>query len=219
MQWRSIVVGLLVLRVLLNCAVWLVFGLGPSWGFDFPIKFTFNLHKIELLKDGDGATVKTNAWSQHMYDSRDPQAKTCSKISGNSPKKSYLSFFQEGRDEYDRKYSSFPDALKVKMRGMARDMFYFGYDNYMKFAFPEDELNPIACEGRGPDVLNPSNININDVLGNYSLTLIDVLDTLLVLGNVTEFHRAVKLVIDTVSFDKDSTVQVFEANIRCSNSL
>lgn len=40
-----------------------------------------------------------------------------------------------------------------------------------------------------------------------------------VLGNVTEFHRAVKLVIDTVSFDKDSTVQVFEANIRykCAN--
>ncbi|KTF91004.1 hypothetical protein cypCar_00015877 [Cyprinus carpio] len=154
-----------------------------------------------------------------MYDNRNPQAKTCSKISGNSPKKSYLSFFQEGRDDYDRKYSSFPDALKVKMRGMARDMFYFGYDNYMKFAFPEDELNPIACEGRGPDVLNPSNININDVLGNYSLTLIDALDTLLVLGNVTEFHRAVKLVIDTVSFDKDSTVQVFEANIRILGSL
>lgn len=35
-----------------------------------------------------------------------------------------------------------------------------------------------------------------------------------VLGNVSEFHRAVKLVIDNVSFDKDSTVQVFEANIR-----
>lgn len=35
-----------------------------------------------------------------------------------------------------------------------------------------------------------------------------------VLGNVTEFQRAVKLVIDTVSFDKNSTVQVFEANIR-----
>lgn len=31
---------------------------------------------------------------------------------------------------------------------------------------------------------------------------------------MSEFHRAVKLVIDTVSFDKDSTVQVFEANIR-----
>ncbi|KAM4582783.1 ER degradation-enhancing alpha-mannosidase-like protein 1 isoform 2-T2 [Fundulus diaphanus] len=105
------------------------------------------------------------------------------------------------------------------MKDMAKEMFYFGYENYMKYAFPEDELNPIDCEGRGPDVLNPSNININDVLGNYSLTLIDTLDTLLVLGNVTEFQRAVKLVIDTVSFDKDSTVQVFEANIRILGSL
>lgn len=155
MQWRSIVVGLFVLRVVLHCAVWLVFGLGPSWGFDFPIKFTFNLHKFELLKNEDQATAKPSQWSQHMYEDRNPQAKTCSKISENSPKKFYLSFFRDGRDEYDKKYSSFPDALKVKMRGRARDMFYFGYDNYMKFAFPEDELNPIACKGRGPDVLNP----------------------------------------------------------------
>lgn len=59
-----------------------------------------------------------------------------------------------------------------------------------------------------------SNININDVLGDYCLTLIDSLDTLAVLGNVSEFHRAIQLVIDHVSFDKENTVQVFEANIR-----
>ena len=59
-----------------------------------------------------------------------------------------------------------------------------------------------------------SNININDVLGDYCLTLVDSLDTLAVLGNVTEFHRAVKLVTEHVSFDKENTVQVFEANIR-----
>lgn len=29
-----------------------------------------------------------------------------------------------------------------------KGMFYFGYDNYMKYAFPEDELNPIDCQGR-----------------------------------------------------------------------
>ncbi|UYV62865.1 K02A2.6-like [Cordylochernes scorpioides] len=58
-----------------------------------------------------------------------------------------------------------------------------------------------------------SNININDVLGDYSLTLIDTLDTLAVMGNTTEFQRAVQLVLDHVSFDKDNTVQVFEANI------
>uniref|UniRef100_A0A8C9ZTM0 alpha-1,2-Mannosidase n=1 Tax=Sander lucioperca TaxID=283035 RepID=A0A8C9ZTM0_SANLU len=180
MQWRSIVVGLVVLRLSLSCVLWLAFGLGPnvSWGFNFPLGFS--LHKLDL---------------------------------------SYLSFFDGNKDEYVRRYSSFPDTLKAKMKDMAKDMFYFGYDNYMKYAFPEDELNPIDCKGRGPDVLNPSNININDVLGNYSLTLIDTLDTLLVLGNVTEFHKAVKLVIDTVSFDKDSTVQVFEANIRILGSL
>ncbi|KAM4023298.1 ER degradation-enhancing alpha-mannosidase-like protein 1 isoform 1-T2 [Anomaloglossus baeobatrachus] len=122
-------------------------------------------------------------------------------------------------DEYGRRYSSFPAGLRLQMREMARGMFSFGYDNYMRFAFPEDELNPILCRGRGPDTGNPSNLNINDVLGNYSLTLIDALDTLAVMGNVSEFQRAVRLVIDTVTFDKDSTVQVFEANIRILGSL
>ena len=62
--------------------------------------------------------------------------------------------------------------------------------------------------GRGPDIENPSNLNINDVLGDYSLTLIDSLDTLAIMGNVTEFKKAVKLVVDNVSFDKPYTVQV-----------
>ena len=34
------------------------------------------------------------------------------------------------------------------------------------------------------------------------------------MGNITEFERAVQLVIDNVSFEKPSTVQVFEATIR-----
>lgn len=34
------------------------------------------------------------------------------------------------------------------------------------------------------------------------------------MGNRSEFHRAVNLVIEYVSFDKDITVQVFEATIR-----
>ncbi|XP_048873424.1 ER degradation-enhancing alpha-mannosidase-like protein 1 isoform X2 [Brienomyrus brachyistius] len=219
MQWRSIVVGLLLLRLVFNFVIWLAFGLGPSWGFNFPINFNFNLHKIELFKEKERDDSKTNSWLDRLHDDIDGYRRTCSKDNEHTHKKSYLSFFQNGKDEYAKKYSSFPDKLKAEMRGMAKEMFYFGYDNYMKYAFPDDELNPIDCQGRGPDVLNPSNININDVLGNYSLTLIDTLDTLLVLGNVSEFHRAVKLVIDTVSFDKDSTVQVFEANIRILGSL
>ncbi|CAG2180784.1 unnamed protein product, partial [Oppiella nova] len=98
-------------------------------------------------------------------------------------------------------------------------MFQFGYDSYMRYAFPADELNPIACTGRGPDRDNPSNININDVLGDYCLTLIDCLDTLALMRNASEFKRAVELVLEYVSFDKDNTIQVFEANIRVLGAL
>ena len=69
----------------------------------------------------------------------------------------------------------------------------------------------LILSGRGPDIDNPSNLNINDVLGDYSLTLIDSLDTLAIMGNVTEFKKAVKLVVDNVSFDKPYTVQVSDS--------
>lgn len=39
----------------------------------------------------------------------------------------------------------------VEMRNRAKKMFQFGYDNYMKHAYPEDELDPIHCTGRGHD--------------------------------------------------------------------
>ncbi|XP_006630750.1 ER degradation-enhancing alpha-mannosidase-like protein 1 [Lepisosteus oculatus] len=221
MQWRSIVLGLLLLRLALSFVLWLAFGLGPSWGFyqSFPINFHFNVQKIDLFKENEKANARSNTWLNQGLENGAEHGGSCPRNSECDRGNSYLNFFEDGRDEYARKYNTFPETLKAKMKGMAKEMFYFGYENYMKYAFPKDELNPIDCQGRGPDVLNPSNININDVLGNYSLTLIDTLDTLLVLGNVSEFHRAVKLVIDTVSFDKDSTVQVFEANIRILGSL
>ncbi|KAF0299750.1 ER degradation-enhancing alpha-mannosidase-like protein 1 [Amphibalanus amphitrite] len=52
-------------------------------------------------------------------------------------------------------YMHFHDDVKSKMQEETRKMFYFGYDNYMKHAYPQDELNPIDCDGRGPDVDDP----------------------------------------------------------------
>ena len=125
--------------------------------------------------------------------------------------KFYSSFMNDSRHS---NYLHFSEKERLRLKLMAKEMFEFGYDNYMKFAFPLDELDPIHCTGRGPDLLNPDNININDVLGDYLLTLVDSLDTLAVLGNSSEFKNAVSLVIDYLNFDKDSTVQVFEATIR-----
>lgn len=103
-------------------------------------------------------------------------------------------------------------------RERARKMFTFAYDNYMSVAFPQDELDPIHCTGRSADP-NPANLNINDVLGNYSLTLIDALSTLAVQGNYTEFWKAANLAIRSISFDQNTNVQVFEATIRMLGGL
>lgn len=58
-------------------------------------------------------------------------------------------------DDFQHKYSHFPESLRLQMVNETKKMFYFGYDNYMNLAFPLDELNPILCNGRGPDYANP----------------------------------------------------------------
>nr|CAD7442668.1 unnamed protein product [Timema bartmani] len=130
-----------------------------------------------------------------------------------------LNIFKKPLDSLELKYGFFPEQLRIQMLEEAKKMFYFGYDSYMEHAFPLDELNPIKCSGRGPDYNNPSNININDILGDYCLTLVDSLTTLAVIGNVSEFQHAVAQVIQHVNFDKDNIVQVFEVNIRVLGAL
>ncbi|VDO07850.1 unnamed protein product [Rodentolepis nana] len=100
-----------------------------------------------------------------------------------------------------------------------REMFAFGYHNYIKHAYPEDELDPIHCRGRGHDHTDPNNLNVNDVLGDYQLTLVDSLDSLVIFGNTSEFKRAVKLVTESLSFNTPVVVQIFEANIRILGGL
>ncbi|KOB67096.1 alpha-1,2-Mannosidase [Operophtera brumata] len=51
---------------------------------------------------------------------------------------------------------------------------------------------------------------------NFSLTLVDSLDTLVVMGDFSEFNRAIKLVIKDVSFDHDI---VWPTVCSCSNNI
>lgn len=109
----------------------------------------------------------------------------------------------------------------------------------MKHAFPEDELRPISCKPLTRDRANPAHIEVNDVLGNYSLTLVDSLSTLAILASspssgrknkhLSTFQNGVKELVrhygdgtDGPSgqgtrergFNVDSKVQVFETVIR-----
>ncbi|GJJ76591.1 ER degradation enhancer, mannosidase alpha-like 1 [Entomortierella parvispora] len=112
------------------------------------------------------------------------------------------------------------ESRRKILRQEAKDMFLHGYQGYLNYAFPKDELNPVACTGRGPDTRNPNNINVNDVLGDFSLTLIDALDTLAAMREPELFQIAIKLVKRHVfDFNIDSRVQVFEVNIRVLGAL
>ncbi|KAG7449275.1 alpha mannosidase-like protein [Guyanagaster necrorhizus] len=115
--------------------------------------------------------------------------------------------------------ASWTTQRKLESRERIRELWYHGFDNYMNHAFPLDELTPLTCSGQGPDWANPNNIASNDVAGNFSLTLIDVLDTFIVLDDRQGFDTAVKNVIQSVSFDVNTRPQVFETTIRVLGGL
>lgn len=115
-------------------------------------------------------------------------------------------------------HSSMTPEEKHTMRERVLEMFRHAYYAYMDHAYPADELMPLSCKGRVRGV-EASRGDVDDALGKFSLTLIDTLDTLAVLGYVEEFEKAVRLVIRDVSFDNDVVVSVFETNIRVLGGL
>ncbi|KAJ2774135.1 hypothetical protein IWQ56_000705, partial [Coemansia nantahalensis] len=112
------------------------------------------------------------------------------------------------------------DERRVELRGQVKEAFYHAYNGYMEYAFPFDELRPMSCEGRGRDRADPTNFGVNDVLGDYLLTLVDSLDTLAILGDRAGFARAVGNTLAYLpDFNIDSHVQVFEVTIRMLGGL
>nr|VZI44154.1 unnamed protein product [Spirometra erinaceieuropaei] len=99
------------------------------------------------------------------------------------------------------------DSLDLHLlKERVKRIFYHSYDNYLQHAYPYDELRPLTCDGQ-------------DTWGSFSLTLVDSLDTLVVLGNYTEFRRAVELLLKNLDPNKNVNVSVFETNIRVVGGL
>ena len=103
-------------------------------------------------------------------------------------------------------YSSYTREQLVRWREEVREMFQHSYNSYLEHAYPYDELRPLSCDGV-------------DTWGSYSLTLIDALDTLAVMGNYSEFSRVYSLLAQRTSFDVNINVSVFETNIRIVGGL
>ncbi|KHN88789.1 ER degradation-enhancing alpha-mannosidase-like protein 2 [Toxocara canis] len=108
--------------------------------------------------------------------------------------------------EYAKRETVALIVFKMSVRDKVKSMFYHAYDSYLKYAFPLDELKPISCSGM-------------DTWGGFSLSLIDSLDTLLIMGNETEFIRAASIVVNSTKVDANVNVSVFETNIRVVGGL
>lgn len=76
-------------------------------------------------------------------------------LQGSWASEKAFNIFRYPPNNLDRKYGRVSEHERRELANATRAMFYFGYENYMKHAYPKDELNPIYCSGRGPDWENP----------------------------------------------------------------
>ncbi|XP_010254901.1 PREDICTED: alpha-mannosidase I MNS5-like [Nelumbo nucifera] len=115
----------------------------------------------------------------------------------------------------------FRATKKRYMREKVRKMFYHAYDNYLTHAFPHDELKPLS-KTFTDSLSELGNLKLEHLPQNYNgsaLTLIESLSSLVVLGNNTEFERAVLWLSENLSFDVDARISLFECNIRVLGGL
>eukprot|EP00536_Pseudo-nitzschia_multiseries_P002740 jgi/Psemu1/184255/e_gw1.38.116.1 len=123
-------------------------------------------------------------------------------------------------------HSALPPLPQTRIEAnlkLINDMFMHAYDSYLYNGYPAAEVKPISCK--------PASFKLVQIPG---LTLIDSLDTLVILGNYTEFARAVerlRYLNDNVYevtglyttgdgiFSLNHNVSVFETNIRVLGGL
>lgn len=90
----------------------------------------------------------------------------------------------------------------------------------MAHGFPADEVRPYSCLPYGPQYTSKDDIHL-DTLGNVSLTLLDNLDTLLIMQDWGRLETALAYLSDNKAhyFNQNHLVQVFEASIRWLGGL
>ncbi|QLG75097.1 hypothetical protein HG535_0H04240 [Zygotorulaspora mrakii] len=128
-----------------------------------------------------------------------------------------------GNSSFRLQYSrcSFTKQELNDYRREVQDLIYFAHDSYLKYGYPHDELRPISCLPKTRNFADPNDVITNDVLGNFSATLIDSLTTIAVLNDKRRFKETIELIAHTFpqKFDLDSTIQVFETTIRIIGGL
>ncbi|XVF50267.1 hypothetical protein PTKIN_Ptkin04bG0082600 [Pterospermum kingtungense] len=126
-------------------------------------------------------------------------------------------FFAPSMSQLDSRWA----AKKRQMREKVRKMFYHAYENYLKYAFPHDELKPLT-KSFTDSLSELGNLKLEHLPQDYNgsaLTLIESLSSLVIMGNNTEFERAVIWLSENLIFDLDARINLFECNIRVLGGL
>ncbi len=83
-----------------------------------------------------------------------------------------------------------------------REAFLHAWNGYVRFAWGHDELLPLS---RGHRDWYPA---------SFLMTPVDAFDTMVLMGLTEQAARDKRLILDSLSFDRDFPVQVFEITIR-----
>jgi mannosidase alpha-like ER degradation enhancer 2 len=98
-------------------------------------------------------------------------------------------------------------APQAEFATTIRDAFLHAWNGYERYAWGRDQLQPLSKRGRD---WYPASL---------VMTPLDAFDTMLLMGLDAEAARAKALVLDSLSFDRDFPVQVFEMTIRLLGGL
>jgi hypothetical protein len=99
------------------------------------------------------------------------------------------------------------DPKQSAQRDAVRKAFKKCWDAYIEYGFPHDELTPVSLEGK-------------DTFGGWAATLVDGLDTLVIMGLGEEFQAALPAIGALDWADTPLTsVNVFETTIRYLGGL
>lgn len=116
--------------------------------------------------------------------------------------------------------SSFTPAHLQHLKSETKHIFQHAWGAYITHGFPADEVRPLTCEPYGPDFSNINDMIRNDAMGNISLTVLDNLDTLIIMEEWDELDNMLDYLRDTPDlFNQDTIVQVFELSIRSLGGL
>lgn len=74
-------------------------------------------------------------------------------------------------------HAFYSSSRKLELRELARDTWLHAYSQYKRVAFPGDEVLPLSCGAQSYDHAHPENGAVNDVMGDYALTLVDSMDS------------------------------------------